>query len=67
MMQMITAATMATMDPDILFETLVYHSGKKRYTADMNNKMGTQNKMAIGKPDINLTAVLFCLSRSFSQ
>ena len=29
-MQIITAATMVDKEPDILAETLVYHSGKKK-------------------------------------
>ncbi len=53
--------------PSILFETLVYHSEKKRYIEVIKSKMGKQNKMATGRPAINLADILLNLSLSFSQ
>ena len=58
---------MVVIEPAILFETFVYHSGKKRYTAVINNRIGMQNKAAMGNPLINLAGMLLYLSLSFSQ
>ncbi len=64
---MITAITIVTSEPGNLFDTRVYHSGKKRYTTVINSKMGTQNKTAMGNPCINLAPKLCCFSLCFSQ
>lgn len=58
---------MAGIEPDMLLETRVYHTGKKRYIDVIKIKTGAQNKTAIGKPAINLARMLFCRSLSFSQ
>ena len=48
-------------------EILVYHSGKKRYTAKTNNKMGMLNRAAIGKPFSIFPEKETFRSLSFSQ
>ena len=64
---MIMAITMVVIEPANVFDTRVYHSGKKRYTTVMNSKLGTQNKTAIGNPFNTLAPILLFLSLSFSQ
>ncbi len=58
---------MVVTEPGSLLETFVYHSGKKKYTAAMKSRIGTENKAAMGNPDVNLAKKVFRLSRSCSQ
>lgn len=58
---------MVVIDPGNLLEIFVYHSGKKRYTAVINRRIGTPNNAAMGKPCISLAEKVLLLSFSFSQ
>ena len=66
-MHMITAITIVVIEPEMVLDMRVYHSGIKRYTAVTKSRMGIQNNAAIGKPASNFVVKLFCSSRTLSQ
>ena len=50
-----------------VFEILVYHSGKKRYTHAINKRIGRPNIQAMGKPLKSLLLNVLCSSLFLSQ
>ncbi len=62
-----TAIVMVINIPELVLDTLVYHSGRKSRTATMERTIGNENMKAMGKPRTILLTGVDSASRDFSQ